>query len=251
MEKRFLLIDQGNSRIKYRLTNQKGVVIEEKNILNPLFTIDRLSNFPSPDYVLLLNSGELLFNPSEVWPGAIVHFFSAELTEGIEWAYPDVRQLGTDRMAALMGAQIKFPGKNLILAVAGTCLTIDYLQKDGKHLGGYISPGIRMRLQAMHHFTHRLPLPPDNFIFSADPGKSTNECMQSGAFMGLLGELEHHFRQDFFNGSEADNYILSGGDAEDLAHHLKQSTFVATDLVFLGMFRVCQRIYNAGPAIDF
>ena len=41
---------------------------------------------------------------------------------------------------------------------AGTCITFDLLLSNGHYLGGNISPGLDMRLRAMHEFTARLPL---------------------------------------------------------------------------------------------
>ena len=41
---------------------------------------------------------------------------------------------------------------------AGTCITFDLLLADGRYIGGNISPGLSMRLAAMHAHTARLPL---------------------------------------------------------------------------------------------
>lgn len=238
---RFLLIDQGNSRLKCRITDANGVILEERSIQNPDFAPAWFSNLPVPDCVVLLNSGELLFKPEEIWPGAQIHYFNAADAEGIQWAYADVRQMGRDRMAALLGAQSEFPEQNLIVADAGTCLTIDYLRKDGLHLGGFISPGVQMRFRALNSFTHRLPLV-DNDLSITNPGTSTEECIRAGVSGGLLAELNFHFSGFYFGLDEPFFCLLSGGDAKDLAHHLKQSTFVAPDLIFKGLFRVCRRL---------
>ncbi|MBK6903040.1 MAG: type III pantothenate kinase [Saprospirales bacterium] len=66
--------------------------------------------------------------------------------------------MGKDRLAAAVGAWSFFPGKTCLVIDAGTCITSDVLSEDGIFKGGNISPGIDMRLKAMHTFTARLPL---------------------------------------------------------------------------------------------
>ncbi len=41
---------------------------------------------------------------------------------------------------------------------AGTAITYDIVNEKGQYLGGNISPGIEMRLKALHQFTGKLPL---------------------------------------------------------------------------------------------
>jgi type III pantothenate kinase len=189
-------------------------------------------------------SGPPVFDPSEIWPGIMCGQFRPEDAEGIIWAYSDLTRLGRDRMAAIMGARSMFPDSNLVVADAGTCLTVDYMASDGQHLGGFISPGYQMRLQAMHTFTNALPLINRNKLYQLFPGKSTEECMEAGALTGLIAELEWHFRQGVFHSHKAEIRILTGGDAKDLAHHLKESTFVAEDLIFRGLYQTCLRRYS-------
>ena len=239
MEKRYLLFDQGNSRLKFRLMNEQGDCIREGIISeeNLRAELDHPA-FKDPYQVLICASGKMKFHPADYWPGSGIHFFSSTDANSIDWAYPDISQLGTDRMAALLGAKAKFPQRNLIVADAGTCLTVDFLHSDAKHLGGFISPGYRMRLRAMHEFTRALPLPEDDFPEQAMPGTNTVNCMRSGAFSGIIAEIRHHFSNNPFGKNSEFSCILTGGDAQNFAHHLKESTFVAPDLIFTGLFSI-------------
>jgi type III pantothenate kinase len=40
---------------------------------------------------------------------------------------------------------------------AGTCMTYDIKDAQNQYYGGAISPGLQMRLDAMSHFTSKLP----------------------------------------------------------------------------------------------
>jgi type III pantothenate kinase len=239
MEKRYLLLDQGNSRLKYQLLNNKGEELEQGVLSN-----SARQHFPEEiltealEQIIICASGRLSFRPEEFWPQSAIHYFTHRDASAIEWAYQEISQMGTDRMAALLGAQSKFPGCNLVVADAGTCLTVDLLRSDGKHLGGFISPGYQMRLRAMHEFTKALPLPEAKIPGNAAAGQDTLSCMQAGAFSGLIAEILAHFSTYAFGTGKAFSCILTGGDAENLAHHLKESTFVAPDLVFTGLFSI-------------
>lgn len=235
----FLLLDQGNTRLKFRLIRRDGEILREGSVLNTTCNEGLPIGGIRPDFVMQVQSGPEIFRPESFWPGIETGFPGPQDADGISWAYSDLNKLGQDRMAAIMGAKGMFPKSNLVIADAGTCLTVDYLSSEGRHFGGFISPGYRMRLQAMHSFTRSLPLlNPDKSIFT-EPGNSTESCMFSGAFHGITAELDYHFQTNIFGPDGADFRILTGGDAKDLAHHLKQSTFVAEDLIFRGLFQAC------------
>lgn len=238
MNRNYLLIDQGNSRLKFRLVDENAQILAEGKLSSDDFSD---SNFLHadlfPEKILICCSGRMLFQPNDFWPESSVHYFSHQDAGSISWAYPDTRQLGPDRMAAIMGARTLFPNENLVIADAGSCLTVDFLTAAGKHLGGFISPGYRMRLRAMHEFTHALPeITGENGTLH--PGTNTRDCMKAGALAGIISEISGHFSASVFGIDAPVRCLLSGGDAEDLAHHLKESTFVAPDLIFAGLFSI-------------
>lgn len=103
--------------------------------------------------------------------------------------YANPQKLGPDRIALLAGAQLLYPGQHCLVIDAGTCITLDLLTADGQFVGGIISPGVEMRLKAMHQFTARLPLLPLEDKVPALAGLDTAGCMQSGAINGARAEV--------------------------------------------------------------
>ena len=125
--------------------------------------------------------------------------------------YESPETLGVDRIASMVGAWFLYPGKACLVIDLGTCITFDFLDSQGVYHGGAISPGLKMRLMAMHKFTSGLPLISPKGR-SELIGKTTAQCMQSGAINGTAAELESiidRYKQFF----EDLNIIFCGGDA--------------------------------------
>ncbi|MEM9258032.1 MAG: type III pantothenate kinase, partial [Bacteroidota bacterium] len=105
-----------------------------------------------------------------------------------------------------------------------------------------ISPGIRMRLKAMHAFTARLPaLDPATVIGRV--GQSTSAALRHGAQLGLVYEIEGLFfrlQQDFSDLQ----LLLTGGDAEWLAEHLRPSFVFCPHLVLRGLNLILSNYVN-------
>ena len=159
--------------------------------------------------------------------------------------YDTPQTLGADRLAAAVGAKVLFPKNNCLVIDMGTCVTYDWVSVDAIFQGGIISPGLRMRFQAMHAFTKRLPLiDVTTKGFSAFPnlvGKSTQAAMQSGAFNGLLAEMDGFIERYKRERGEC-QVLLCGGDAPLFENSLKNRIFAAPNLVLVGLNRILQ--YN-------
>lgn len=147
--------------------------------------------------------------------------------------YQTPATLGKDRIASVTGAWLLFPGRNILAIDAGTCITYDFLDKNGEYLGGGISPGIRMRFKAMHTFTGKLPLiEPDDFDDLI--GRSTRESMLSGVNNGVTAEIRDIIRQ-YSDKYDDLKVIITGGDHQFLQNKLKINIFAVPELVLLGL----------------
>lgn len=151
-------------------------------------------------------------------------------------AYHTPHTLGKDRLAAAMGARHLFPDTACVIFDAGTCLTSDLLTAEGTFLGGNISPGLHMRLQAMHAFTAHLPQ-----LAAQAPrlwyGRNTHEAMHAGAFHGMLWEMES-FATQAKNMLGSVQVVITGGDAPLFARYWKTEIFANPDLVLIGLNQI-------------
>lgn len=157
----------------------------------------------------------------------------------IELDYTTPETLGTDRIAAAVGALHLFPEQNTLLIDLGTCLTMDFVDSKGVFKGGVIAPGLKMRMKAMASYTDKLP-DISNEWQSMIPeliGKSTKECLLSGSYTSILHEIRgiiSEFEKDF----TSINVILSGGDAEFFESKLKAHIFAGSKIVQRGLYRI-------------
>ncbi len=152
----------------------------------------------------------------------------------LQYATPDT--LGSDRIANAVGAHKLFPNQDVLSIQAGSCLVTDLVTRNGLYLGGTIAPGLRMRFQALAHFTAKLPLlEPQNIDFVT--GDSTHRSILSGIINGMsceIDELINRYRKQY---SEL-RVVMTGGDASYLESLLKNSIFAAPNLVLLGLYEI-------------
>ena len=150
--------------------------------------------------------------------------------------YGTPKTLGRDRLAAVIGAYTSFPKKNNAVIDIGTCVKFDFIDKNGNYWGGNISPGIELRLKAMHHFTAALPS-----IKQHEPkdllGLSTKEAINNGAGLGVLFEIEsfiRHLRDE----KGPINVILTGGGSSFFGEFVKSKIFVDSFIVLKGLNKI-------------
>ena len=96
--------------------------------------------------------------------------------------------VGPDRLVNAAGA-FDLHGGNLIVVDFGTATTFDVVDHDGAYVGGVISPGVNLSLEALHNAAAALPhvdiTKPQRVV-----GTNTVACMQSGVFWGYVGLIK-------------------------------------------------------------
>lgn len=185
--------------------------------------------------------------PDDIMTGMLAkHFRVLELTHQtplpFKNQYKTPETLGKDRLAGIAGAHFLFPRKNCLVVDCGTCIKYDMLTSDGVYHGGNIAPGARMRIQAMHHFTARLP--EVEMRMPADfTGFSTETALQNGALRGAVLEIQGFVRL-FEQQHGTLQVILTGGDAAFFQPRLGiENLSVEPDLTLFGLNHILQ--YNS------
>ncbi len=227
-----LVIDYGNSAAKVGIFDHQNLI--EKHTLTSSDLLEALLKRIEATNVIVSSVKE---DPALIlsWiPKSLKKFIlTPELPLPIINLYATPSTLGMDRLASVCGAQQIFPWENCLAIDAGTCITYDFLDKDGQYRGGGISPGLNMRFKAVHTFTAKLPL-----VTSKENvqliGNSTESCIQSGVVNGVVAEMDgiiERYRSEF----KTVRVILCGGDARFFENQLKASIFASPELVLIGL----------------
>jgi type III pantothenate kinase len=152
--------------------------------------------------------------------------------------YATPETLGHDRVAAVAGASTLFPGRNVLVIDAGSCITYDLITSGNEYLGGGISPGINMRFSAMHTFTGKLPL--ISFRAGEQPaliGTDTESSILSGVQNGVLLEVDgiiNAYKAKF----QELKVVVGGGDYKYFDKYLKNNIFASPNIVLAGLNRI-------------
>lgn len=154
--------------------------------------------------------------------------------------YKTPHSLGTDRMAAVAGAQRMLPGENVLVIDVGSCVTYDVLTADGRYLGGNIAPGLLMRFRSMHEHTARLPLV-DAAGDTPALGCDTETAMRAGVLRGVEFEIRGYIHY-LYNKLGQVKVVLTGGDADCFKDLLADVYVYDAHLVLRGLDFILQ--YN-------
>ena len=143
------------------------------------------------------------------------------------YGLPD--HLSYDRAADIEAVKNMFKGKGCTVFDFGTTLTIDHIDADGEYRGGNVSPGCRMRFNALNRYSRNLPLLSNPSDFKME-GSSLETSVGSGVMMGMIFEIEGYLR--LHPGNIA---VFTGGDAIYFAKRMKNSIFVICNLSLIGL----------------
>ncbi|WP_234733338.1 type III pantothenate kinase [Tellurirhabdus bombi] len=231
-------IDWGNTSIKVAWFDQNQLVQARHKVL--LSELKRLL-MDSPAEAIIVSStnrpGEALREELDLPTDFPLLTLIGTTPVPLEKHYDTPHTLGADRVAAAVGAKVLFPDEDCLVIDMGTCITYDVVDAASVFQGGMISPGFRMRFQAMNAFTERLPLVEPEEQQPPLLAKNTRQAMQAGVINGLQAELngilEKHRRE-----KPAIKVLLCGGDAPFFEASLKPSLFTVPDLVLIGLNRI-------------
>ncbi|OXA92954.1 type III pantothenate kinase [Flavobacterium hercynium] len=236
-----LTVDVGNTRIKAAVFEGNSVLENFVFQNNELETaIEKiLQKFKNCSDLVVASVGNVEKQSFLIFENRLkVHFLTHEDKFPFINKYATPKTLGIDRMVLASGATLQYPRQNRLVIDAGTCITYDFIDENDNYLGGAISPGLRLRYEALHNYTAKLPLLsfeiPEEYI-----GNSTVQAIHSGVVNGFVYEIDgfiDEYRSDYSNFI----IILTGGDAEFLAKRLKNTIFANSNFLLESLSQTFQ-----------
>jgi type III pantothenate kinase len=233
-----LLVDIGNSRLKWAAAAQDGLKAGAA-LANHELTEARLTDLwgglPKPDRVGISCvsarrlAGIVRTAAGRLWPGiAVVEARSEAQAFGVMNAYLQPEKLGVDRWLALLAAHRHYD-LPVCIADCGTAITVDLLDGSGRHLGGMIGPGLALMKKSLCAGTEALLY--EDSVFTVGPANHTGAAIYSGVLSAAAGLIEHVFSAQ----PESCRLLLTGGDAPLIAGELGFPCRIDPDLVLRGL----------------
>lgn len=161
--------------------------------------------------------------------------FGRDLSIPIPTLTQEPSKVGTDRLLCALGAR-ELVGAPCIAVGAGTAITVDLVDGEGRFAGGAIAPGFSLSAQALYEGTACLPLiEPEAPQRTA--GLDTTEAMQSGICRFCRGGVESLIALlSRESGTPGIPVVVTGGDASLLLPlEVDVPVREVPELVFIGM----------------
>lgn len=242
MSNTLLLLDIGNSRVKWALVEGTEWLAEGASMhAEAEHLLNEWNRFPAPRKVVASNvAGERLGQFfSAYWQsrGLPVHWVQASREGGgVRNGYEQPQQLGSDRWAGLVGAWARTEGACLVVS-AGTAMTIDALNHDGEFMGGLILPGRQLMQNSLVAGTHALENAAGLVV---NFPRNTADAIASGVAAALAGAVQSSYQRLATASAKTPACILTGGDGEWLAGQLDFGVIIAPRLVLEGLLIMSQ-----------
>jgi len=238
-----LLVDIGNSRIKWSSRNARGagrlhaVVYTKENVSACLDT--EWHKLKRPEQVWVANvAGKTVADQLTRWTtahwGIKPRFATVSAVSGlVRNAYAEPGRLGVDRWLALIAAWRKY-GTAACIVDCGTAVTIDGLDGTGRHLGGLILPGISMMRQALYQNAGGISTTGKRRVVQG-LAKNTSQGVSTGctlAIVALIDRSVNNLRKDMTGRLTC---VITGGGAKEIMPLLAARFIHAPLLVLEGL----------------
>lgn len=140
-----------------------------------------------------------------------------------------------DCAAAIIAVRHLFKDKPCSIFDFGTTITSSFIDAHGNYSGGSISPGCTTRFRSISRYARDLPLvsETDTTDFT---GNSLEASIRSGVVSGIMFEIDGYI--SMFPENMA---IFTGGDSIYFAKRTKNSIFVISNLVLMGLALIVEK----------
>ncbi len=131
---------------------------------------------------------------------------------GMPIRYENPREIGADRLVNAVAAYDRI-GEACVVVDFGTAITFDPVSAEGEYLGGIITPGVEISMEALTERAAALPkidlVEPRTLI-----GKTTVDAIRSGIVYGFAGQVDGIVRRLREELGEETATIATGGLAQ-------------------------------------
>lgn len=238
-----LLVDIGNSRIKWAQLYGASLNSCDACSFNKNEPVRALRQswdaLPTPTQVFISNvagqsvANELSAFVDSLWAITPTFLSVSREAAGVMNGYDDISQLGVDRWLAMISAWNSYKS-SVCVVDCGTALTLDVVTVSGRHVGGFIVPGLSLMSDVLNNQTEQINSPP-SYKPSLEPGRNTRDCISHGALMAMTSFITNVFNNVIREHGKDSRCIITGGNAEELKILLEADFDYDANLVLNGI----------------
>lgn len=166
-------------------------------------------------------------------------FVGPGVKTGLDIKIDNPAQLGADLVVGAVATIEKYPLPCIILDL-GTATTLSVIDKNGAFLGGTISAGIGISLEALNLRTSQLPgisvETPKSVI-----GKNSIESMQSGLVIGAACMIDGLIERIESELGQSASIVATGGLAPEVIKNCKREIVINDDLLLDGLKAIYEK----------
>lgn len=238
-----LLLDLGNTRVKWALQAQPGEAWLADGAVNwsedvaaqleaDWAVLPRAEMVAAASVVDIVREAQLTSSVARIFGRMPLWLRTPAHACGVVNAYADHQRLGIDRFLAMVAARAEGFAP-CVLAGIGTALTLDALTADGRHLGGLIAPGPQLMQQSLLGATAKIRLDRAGSILEL--ADNTADAVTSGCWQAAAALIERFASRAAPQLGRSANLILGGGDAALMQTLLEQPARLSRDGVLRGL----------------
>ena len=157
---------------------------------------------------------------------------------GMPILYDNPKEVGADRIANAVGAYDLYGGPCVVIDM-GTATTVEAISAKGEYLGGAITPGVAISLEALYQQAaalRRVELVEPRSVI----GRSTVESIESGTLYGFAAQVDGLARR-FMEELGASTVVATGGFSSLIAPYSETIEHVEPWLTLHGLRIVYER----------
>ncbi len=247
-----LLIDAGNTRLKWAWLTDDGLSGQMAAVhrgaqpaawAGAVFDARHRATRVLASNVAGAAMAETLARLAREAYGVAVEFVTAAPEyRGVINGYHDPGLLGADRWLAVIGAWMRVRGAVCVVD-AGTAVKVDSIDAAGRHLGGFIVPGVRMMHEALMSRTSDIAAAAARG--AQRPGgvlaDNTVAAVSRGALLALAGLVDRTLEMVERAAGVRPRLIVTGGDAGALTEVMRVPCEVVPNLVLEGLAALAAR----------
>ncbi|PMR70973.1 type III pantothenate kinase [Halomonas heilongjiangensis] len=166
--------------------------------------------------------------------GAVHVARSAPEALGVTNGYEEPGRLGVDRWMGTLACYQLAGG--CCSVDCGSAITVDFVLPGGRHLGGYILPGLRLMKESLKLGTRNVAIDPDSEAEELlGPGTRTVEAVNHGIYMAAVSAVNRIYSEVCDREGVPLPMLLTGGDARVISRGIQVPHAVWPDMVYAGL----------------